>query len=127
MALPAHVVVPVVLIGAALLLGGGAAPPSSPVVRRRLNMVMGREPHLYHLPIDIDPAAVVYLGNDVNDIPCLTKVGFPVVVADAHSAVLPHARLVLKRRGGYGAVRELCDLIVERLSPGRTDAQVTVL
>lgn len=54
---------------------------------------------------------IAYLGNDANDIPCLSNVGFPAVVADAHADVLTHARIVLKERGGNGAVRELCDLI----------------
>jgi 3-deoxy-D-manno-octulosonate 8-phosphate phosphatase KdsC-like HAD superfamily phosphatase len=34
------------------------------------------------------------------------------VVADAHPDVLPHADLVLQKHGGFGAVRELCDLIL---------------
>lgn len=52
-----------------------------------------------------------YLGNDINDLPCLTVVGLPVVVQDAHPDVLPHARYRTRLPGGHGAVRELCDLI----------------
>ena len=52
-----------------------------------------------------------YLGNDVNDAGCLELVGLPVVPADAWPEVVPLARLVLERRGGYGCVRELCDAI----------------
>ena len=52
-----------------------------------------------------------YLGNDVNDAGCLEIVGFPVVPADAWPEVVPLARLVLSRRGGYGCVRELCDAV----------------
>ena len=52
-----------------------------------------------------------YLGNDVNDAGCLELVGLPVVPADAWPEVLPLARIVLERRGGYGCVRELCDSI----------------
>ena len=62
----------------------------------------------------IDPAHVVYVGNDINDIPCFPLVGFAVVVADAHSAALEKADLVLSRNGGHGAVREICDLIVKK-------------
>ena len=61
---------------------------------------------------DLEPARVAYVGNDVNDLGCLQLVGWPVAVADAHPAVLAAARLVLGRRGGEGAVREVCDLVV---------------
>lgn len=52
-----------------------------------------------------------YLGNDVNDAGCLEIVGLPVVPADAWPEVVPLAKLVLERRGGYGCVRELCDAV----------------
>lgn len=56
---------------------------------------------------------VAFVGNDVNDLDVLRWVGVPIVVADAEPAVLPHARLTTVRRGGYGAVREICDLLQE--------------
>jgi len=62
----------------------------------------------------IDPAQVVYIGNDDNDLPCMMQVGCAVAPADAYPAVLEVADLVLEHRGGDGAVRELCDLILER-------------
>jgi YrbI family 3-deoxy-D-manno-octulosonate 8-phosphate phosphatase len=52
-----------------------------------------------------------YLGNDVNDAGCLEIVGLPVTPADAWPEVVPLAKLVLERRGGYGCVRELCDAV----------------
>lgn len=58
----------------------------------------------------------VYLGNDVNDEPCLKIVGCPVVVADAHPSVKPLAKFILEQPGGRGAVRALCDLIIEHLN-----------
>lgn len=60
----------------------------------------------------LDAADVVFLGNDVNDAGCLTVVGCPVVVADAHPSVHPLARIVLTKPGGKGAVRELADAIL---------------
>jgi N-acylneuraminate cytidylyltransferase len=62
----------------------------------------------------IDPARVAYVGNDVNDLDCLGLVGFPIAVADAHPRVLDAVHLVLSRRGGHGAVRELCDLLLSK-------------
>ena len=62
-----------------------------------------------------DPAGVVYVGNDANDLPCMEQVGCVVVVADAHPSVLGIADLVLQHEGGKGALREICDLILEQL------------
>jgi N-acylneuraminate cytidylyltransferase len=61
----------------------------------------------------LDPQHVVYLGNDVNDLPCFPLVGCAVAVADAHPDVIAQADLVLTYNGGHGAVRELCDRIIQ--------------
>lgn len=60
----------------------------------------------------------VYLGNDTNDLPCFPLVACGIAVADSHPEVLRQADLVLKSRGGHGAVRELCDLILAKLNQG---------
>ena len=52
-----------------------------------------------------------FVGNDVNDLDCLKVVGLPIVVADAHEDVVAHAVYRTVTPGGYGAVREVCDLI----------------
>lgn len=64
---------------------------------------------------DLDPARTFYVGNDVNDLPCMRLVGCAVAVADAHPAVLGEADLVLPEIGGNGAVRFLADAIIDRL------------
>jgi len=64
----------------------------------------------------VDPARVVYLGNDTNDLPCFPLVGWAVAVADAWPDVIRQADYVLSRPGGHGAVRELCDLILKKNS-----------
>ena len=64
----------------------------------------------------IAPAHVIYVGNDVNDLSCMTQVGCAVAVADAHPDVLKQVVLVLEHNGGNGAIREICDLIMKRLS-----------
>lgn len=53
---------------------------------------------------------IAYVGNDINDLPCLTRVGLPMVVQDAHPDVLGHALYRTRTPGGHGAVREICDL-----------------
>lgn len=62
---------------------------------------------------NIDPSQVVYLGNDFNDLPCFEIAGWSVAVADAYPDVLRVADHVLKTNGGFGALRELCDLILK--------------
>lgn len=57
---------------------------------------------------------VIFVGNDVNDLPCFPLVGCAVVPADAHPSVMEKADLILNTPGGYGAVRELCDLILKQ-------------
>ncbi len=59
----------------------------------------------------IDLARVIYVGNDVNDLPALTIVQHPVVPSDAHRDVKSIAEVVLTAAGGDGAVRDLADLI----------------
>lgn len=63
----------------------------------------------------IDPQQVIYVGNDLNDLPCMQRVGCPVAVADAHPVVRNQARIVLTRNGGNGAIREICDLIDQKI------------
>jgi YrbI family 3-deoxy-D-manno-octulosonate 8-phosphate phosphatase len=60
--------------------------------------------------LDLD--RVAYLGNDINDLPCLDLVGWPIAVPDAHPRVLAAARLVLGNPGGRGAVREVAERIL---------------
>ena len=60
----------------------------------------------------IAPGDAAFVGDDVNDLPALELVGLPIAVPDAVPEVLRAAHLVTGRRGGEGAVRELCDAIL---------------
>ena len=51
-----------------------------------------------------------FVGNDINDRSCLKRVGLPIVVRDAHPDVVRLACYRTARKGGNGAVREVCDL-----------------
>lgn len=64
----------------------------------------------------LGPAQVAYLGNDVNDLPCLEWAGVPIMVADAHESVRAAARLTTSAPGGHGAVREVADWILTMLA-----------
>ena len=60
----------------------------------------------------LTPAQACYIGDDVGDLEALRHVGFPVAVADAMPPIKKIARYITKKKGGEGAVRELCDLIL---------------
>ena len=56
---------------------------------------------------------VIYIGNDINDLPCFEIAGWSVAVADAYPELIKIADHVLTKAGGHGALRELCDLILK--------------
>lgn len=70
----------------------------------------------YLLDNKISSDTVIYVGNDINDLPCFTEVGCAFAVADAHPLALRQADIVLRHNGGYGAVRELCDILLQSRS-----------
>jgi len=61
----------------------------------------------------VNPAYVIFVGNDINDVPCFPIIGCAVVVADSHPSALRQADIILQNNGGYGAVREICDLVLQ--------------
>jgi N-acylneuraminate cytidylyltransferase len=58
---------------------------------------------------------VVYIGNDLNDLPCFEIAGWSVAVADAYPEVIRAADHVLTKTGGHGAIRELSEIILKEL------------
>ncbi|MFD7431105.1 cytidylyltransferase domain-containing protein [Streptomyces sp. NPDC059818] len=66
----------------------------------------------------IAPERVMYVGNDVNDLPCFALAGWPVAVASAHDSVRAAARAVTVTPGGFGAIREIAAWL---LGPTLTD------
>jgi 3-deoxy-D-manno-octulosonate 8-phosphate phosphatase (KDO 8-P phosphatase) len=61
--------------------------------------------------LGIAPEITMFVGNDINDIPAFKVVGIPVAVADAYPETYPHIIYRTTKPGGFGAVRELCDLV----------------
>ena len=55
---------------------------------------------------------VCFVGNDLNDIECIKKSGVGIAVADAYSPIKRTADFITSKKGGEGAVREVCDLII---------------
>lgn len=69
--------------------------------------------------LNLQPHQVAYIGDDLIDWPVMAKVGLSVAVADAHPILLQRAQYVTRIASGRGAVRELCDLILQ--SQGKLD------
>ncbi len=54
-----------------------------------------------------------YIGDDVVDLPVMVRCGLPAAVPQAHELVLQHAAYITRRPAGAGAVRELCEVIMQ--------------
>jgi YrbI family 3-deoxy-D-manno-octulosonate 8-phosphate phosphatase len=63
---------------------------------------------------NIPGSEAIYVGNDINDLPCFPLVACAVVVADAHPTAKRKADKILTSNGGFGAVREVCDILLAR-------------
>jgi YrbI family 3-deoxy-D-manno-octulosonate 8-phosphate phosphatase len=59
---------------------------------------------------------IAFVGNDINDLACLAKVGLPIIVGDSHPDIRPYGCYRTRTPGGRGAVREVCDLIASVIS-----------
>ena len=70
----------------------------------------------------VENLEVAYIGDDLNDIPLMLQSGLGVAVADAAVEAREHAHYVTNAAGGFGAVREVCELILK--AQGRWDELV---
>lgn len=84
--------------------------------------------------LDFTPAQAAFMGDDLVDLAVMRHCGFPATVPDAPVVVRRHAICVTRSRGGHGAVREFCeillhqqDLLVTGISPwlGTADTGAT--
>lgn len=109
---------------------------TNPVVRARaeklrVRCIQGVEDKLQVLQsiaaeLQFEMKQIAYVGNDINDEECLRAAGLPIVVQDAHPSVVPLGRYQTQTRGGYGAVREVCDLFVQVLMQSTNESQESV-
>lgn len=56
---------------------------------------------------------IAYAGDDIVDMSVMKRCGLPIAVADADDCVKTFAKLITKKKGGRGAVREVCDFILK--------------
>jgi YrbI family 3-deoxy-D-manno-octulosonate 8-phosphate phosphatase len=69
--------------------------------------------------LQIDPQQTMFVGNDINDIPAFQSIGIPVGVADSYLEIYPYVLYRTQKPGGFGAVREICDLVFNAISAAR--------
>ncbi len=63
--------------------------------------------------LELGEQQCAYIGDDVVDLPVMKHCGLAVAVPNAHALVLQHADYVTRASGGAGAVREVCDLLLD--------------
>ena len=71
---------------------------------------------------DLQASQCAFMGDDVVDLPPMLKCGLAIAVPAAPALVLKHAHYVTKKSGGFGAVREVCELIMQ--AQGTFDGQM---
>lgn len=62
---------------------------------------------------NLSPEQIAYIGDDIPDLACILYAGLGIAVSDAHPSVIRQADYTTFIRGGFGAVREVCDLIMQ--------------
>ncbi|WP_248806636.1 KdsC family phosphatase [Pseudomonas sp. MWU13-2100] len=82
------------------------------------HVYQGREDKLVVLDallaqLNLSYAQVAYLGDDLPDLPVIRRVGLGMAVANAAGFVREHAHGITRARGGDGAAREFCELILQ--------------
>ena len=68
---------------------------------------------------DVSESEVAYIGDDVNDLTLLKKVGFSAVPNDASDIIKEHVDYVCTKSGGNGAFREIVDMILIKKFPNQ--------
>ena len=71
----------------------------------------------------LDPANVIYMGDDIPDLECMKAVGIPVCPSDAASEVIEASRYVSEFRGGEGAVRDIVEQVLRVQGKWALDAK----
>jgi 3-deoxy-D-manno-octulosonate 8-phosphate phosphatase (KDO 8-P phosphatase) len=63
--------------------------------------------------LKVKAAAAAYMGDDVVDLPVLTRCGFAAAPHEAPEDVRHRVHFIPSQRAGYGAAREVCEFILE--------------
>jgi len=63
--------------------------------------------------LELSDAQIAYVGDDVVDLPVMTRVGLAIAVQDAHNLTKEHAHWITPSNGGRGAAREVCEMLMQ--------------
>jgi 3-deoxy-D-manno-octulosonate 8-phosphate phosphatase (KDO 8-P phosphatase) len=63
--------------------------------------------------VDLKKDQITYVGDDVVDLPVMSQLEFTIAVQNAHPFVKKHVQWITERSGGHGAVREVCEFILD--------------
>jgi len=61
----------------------------------------------------VEARHMAFIGDDLPDLSLMNRIGLPIAVADAHPAVIKTAEITTTCKGGKGAVREICEMILD--------------
>lgn len=85
-----------------------------------INSVQDKAKEIINLSsrLSIDLKNIMFVGNDINDIPALEIVGIPIGVSDSHKDIFDYVNYLTNKKGGEGAVREICDIFLSLYDRG---------
>lgn len=99
----------------------GRDSPATVERARQVGMTYIYQGHLEKIPIiedilaksKIEPDQIAYAGDDFTDVVVMRRIGFAIATANARPEVKKSAHYVTTAKGGSGAVREICELLLE--------------
>lgn len=99
----------------------GRVSPATEARARQCNMTYVYQGHIEKIPIleeilrqaGVDGSQVAYIGDDLTDVVVMNRVGLGIAPANAREEVKRSAMMVTESRGGQGAVREVCELLLK--------------
>lgn len=99
----------------------GRLSPATTERARQCKMSYVYQGHIEKIPIleeiladsKVDPRKVAYIGDDLTDIVIMRRVGLGIATANAREEVKRSAMLTTEARGGCGAVREVCEMLLK--------------
>lgn len=99
----------------------GRLSPATTERARQCKMQYVYQGHIEKIPIleeiladsKISPQNVAYIGDDLTDIVIMRRVGLGIATANAREEVKRSARITTQARGGFGAVREVCEMLLQ--------------